>query len=202
VNFTRTNKVIPVKIQPLLKDCKFSINSTTAFTDDLKKLHQNTVDFTKQPLLTQSLFTSINVSKVVDFIIEKKYEQPDLYFGENDSETFPPQLVFKEFLIGVIVKFSAFSTLNGYYRQKEGLSMGSKLSPALSNIFLNMMEMIIIEKFIDQNILLFYCRYVDDCLLLVRKRYKNVILEKMNAFDPFLKFTAVEMSESDSRTTN
>ena len=74
--------------------------------------------------------------------------------------------------------------------------MGSKLSPALSNIFLNMMETTVIKPFLDQKILLFYCRYVDDCLLLVRKRYKNVILEKMNAFDPFLKLTVVEMQNN------
>ena len=74
--------------------------------------------------------------------------------------------------------------------------MGSKLIPALSNIFLNMTETTVIKPFLDQKILFFYCRYVDDCLLLVRKRYKNVILEKMNAFDPFLKFTIVEMQNN------
>ena len=58
------------------------------------------------------------------------------------------------------------------------------------------MENIIIKDFLDQNILLFHCRYVDDCLLLVRKRYMKVVLNKMNSFDSFLKFTAVEMVEN------
>ena len=31
---------------------------------------------------------------------------------------------------------------------------------------------------------------------MVRKRTKNAILEKMNSFDPFLKFTVVEMQEN------
>ena len=143
-----------------------------------------------------SLFTSINVPRVVDFIIDKIYANPEQYLPENDVQNVPKKNIFKEFLTGVLIKFSAFSTLNGYYRQKEGLSMGSKLSPAISNIFLNMMECIIIKNFIDQNILLFYCRYVDDCCLLVRKRYKNIIFQKMNSFDPYLKFTEVLMSDN------
>ena len=98
--------------------------------------------------------------------------------------------------MGVLLKFSAFWCINGYYRQKAGLSMGSKLSPAISNIFLHMMENIVIKQFMDQNILLFYCRYVDDCLLIVRKRYKNLILNKMNNYDSFLEFTCVEMNEN------
>jgi hypothetical protein len=37
----------------------------------------------------------------------------NLYAGEHNSETIPPQQVFKEFFIGFLVKFSAFSTFNG-----------------------------------------------------------------------------------------
>ena len=71
--------------------------------------------------------------------------------------------------------------------------MGGKLSSAMSNIFLNIMEKNTIKKFIDQKTLIFYGRYVDDCLLVVRKRSKNLILTEMNNFDPFLKFTSEEM---------
>jgi hypothetical protein len=58
------------------------------------------------------------------------------------------------------------------------------------------METTVIKLFLDQKILLFYCRDVDDCVLLVRKRYKDFILEIMNAFDPFLKFSVVEMQNN------
>ena len=99
-------------------------------------------------------------------------------------------------MMNVLLKFSAFSTLNGYYRQIEGLAMGSKLSPAISNIFLHMLESTIIENYKAQKNIIFYTRYVDDCLLMVRKRTKNAILEKMNSFDLFLKLTVVEMQEN------
>ena len=59
-----------------------------------------------------------------------------------------------------------------------------------------MMEKTVIKLFSDQKILLFYSRDVDDCVLLVRKSYKNFSLEIMNAFDPFSKFTVVEMQNN------
>ena len=58
------------------------------------------------------------------------------------------------------------------------------------------MEKDIIQKFVDQKTLIFYGRYVDDCLLVVRKRSKNTILTQMNNFDSFLKFTAEEMQNN------
>ena len=72
-----------------------------------------------------NLFTSINVPRVVELIIERIYENPVDFFPENTSQTFPPQKIFKEFLVAVLFKYSAFWTLNGYYRQKCGLSIGS-----------------------------------------------------------------------------
>ena len=58
------------------------------------------------------------------------------------------------------------------------------------------METEIISKFQQEKIILFFGRYVDDILLIVRKRTKNNILAKMNEFDNFLTFTVDEMSEN------
>ena len=171
-------------IQPIIKQCKYSINSTMAFYAEFKNtISKFTIFFEVISIDATSLFTSINVPRVVEYIIEKIYENPENFFGENNLHSYPPRIIFQEFMIGVLLKFSAFSTINGYYRQNEGLAMGSKLSPALSNIFLHMLESTIIQKFLDQKIVLFYTRYVDDCLLIVRKRSKNNILKKMNSFE-------------------
>ena len=165
------------KLQPLIKDCEFSFLNTIKSTEKFKIIAPKYTRFHEAASFNAtSLFTSVNVPRVVDFILTKIYERPEQFFNESDNEIVPPIMFFKEFLSGVLLKFSAFWTLNGFYRQIEGLSFGSKLSPALSNIFLDMMETTVIKPFLDQKILLFYCRYVNDCLLLVRKRYKNVIL--------------------------
>ena len=87
-------------------------------------------------------------------------------------------------------------TLNGFYRQDQGLSMGGKMSPALSNIFLNILETTIIQKFIDQKSLVFYVRYVDDIFIIVRKRMINSILVQLNNFDENLGFTLDKMGNN------
>ena len=97
-----------------------------------------------------SLFTSINVPRTVDHIIAIIYENPNQYFSDNDLGTVPPLNKFKNFFMDVLLQYNCFETINGFYRQNQGLSMGGKMSPALSNIFLNLSETTIIQKLIDQ----------------------------------------------------
>ena len=40
----------------------------------------------------------------------------------------PSEELMKKFFSDVVLEFSSFETLSGFYRQKEGLSMGSKIS--------------------------------------------------------------------------
>ena len=184
-------------LKPLVEKCKFSLSSTKVFKEKFMKITQNFTNFYEIfNIDATSLYTSINVPRVIDHIVSEIYTDPDSYFNDNNLGSFPPKNIFKDFIIGILLEFNTFETLQGYYRQKEGLSMGGKLSSAISNIFLNMLECEIIQGYLDQNILLFYGRYVDDCLLIVRKRYKNIILSKMNEFDSFLKFTSEKMQEN------
>ena len=173
-------------IRPLLKKCEFSILSTKTFTQKFMEIAPQFTKFYEVICIDAvSLFTSINVPRVVDYIIDIIYEDPEKYHSENNLGSFAPKNIFKKFMLDVLLEFNSFETLNGYYRQPQGLSMSGKLSPALSNIFFHMLESVIIKKFLDQRILLFYVRYVDDGFLIVRKRQKNFILSEMNDFDPF-----------------
>ena len=133
-------------LKPLVGQCRYSVTSTMVFSNKFKEnSHKLNRFYEVVSFDAANLFTSINVPRVVDYIVEKIYENPTDFFPINSSENFPPQNFFKEFLLAVLLKYSAFWTLNGYYRQKCGLSMGSKLSPAISNIFLNMLESVTIK---------------------------------------------------------
>ena len=55
-----------------------------------------------------SLFTSINVPRTVDHIIDIIYENPDLYFSENNLGTVPPLNKFKDFFMGVLLQYNCF----------------------------------------------------------------------------------------------
>ena len=184
-------------VSPLLKKCTFSLKSTKQFTEKFVVVAPKFTSFYEVCTFdAKSLFTSINVPRVVDHIIEQIYNDPSLYFEENNLGTVIPQDILQNFILDVLLKFNSFEAHHGYFRQRFGLIMGGKLSCALSNIFLNIMETEIISKFQQEKIILFYGRYVDDILLIVRKRTKNKILAKMNEFDNFLTFTVDEMSEN------
>ena len=74
--------------------------------------------------------------------------------------------------------------------------MGSKISPSMANIFVDMMEQNLIKKFISDGTIISYYRYVDDIYCITKKGAQGDILNKMNEFDPSLKFTLEEMTDN------
>ena len=82
-----------------------------------------------------SLYTSINVPRIINHIVNEIYADPENYFKDNNLGQYPSENTFKDFILGVLLEFNTFETLQGFYRQKEGLSMGGTLSSAISNIF-------------------------------------------------------------------
>ena len=109
----------------------------------------------------------------------------------------PSKPIFRTFLFQILIKYNYFSTVAGFYQQIDGLSMGSKISPLIANIYLNIMEQKFIKNEIENGNIISYCRFVDDIYCVVRKTQKRRILTSINKFDPkFLKFTHEEMSNN------
>ena len=76
-----------------------------------------------------------------------------------------------------------FSTHQGYFKQVDGVAMGSPLGPLLANVFMS--------KF-DKDLGLFspfYYRYVDDILRTMLVGGGEYLLNFANTMHPFLKFT-------------
>ena len=67
--------------------------------------------------------------------------------------------------------------------------MGSSLGPLLPNIIMTDMEKTIIKKFIDDKILLFYGRCVDDTLVAIKRELLKLVHNALNNFDKNLNFT-------------
>ena len=83
---------------------------------------------------------------------------------------------------------TAFSANKKLYQQIDGVSMGSSLGPLLANIIMPKLERTIIKKIIDDKILLFYGRYVDDTLVVIKKEHLQ-LHNALNSFDKNQKFT-------------
>ena len=85
------------------------------------------------------------------------------------------------------------------FKQKQGLAMGSRLSPILSTLVLDDLER---QTIFSNNFLspLFYARYVDDTLVLVNSiDHANNLLQSLNSHHTSLKFT-LEYPEKDGYT--
>ena len=183
-------------IKPLVSNCEFSVNSTKEFKERFCAMKDkfNPLIYEVVSFDATALYTNIDIKRTVNFILDHIYRNVEDFFPvTEDTPRAPPRLLTEKFFMNVLLKFNSFETLNGFYKQISGAAMGGKLSGALSNIFLNILEQKIVQKYIKNNKILFYSRYVDDCLVVVRKRYKSQILEEFNNFHKDLKWTVEEM---------
>ena len=187
-------------ILSIIKKFKFysrSILNSREFKQNFLQV-QNKFDINKHDILSfdaVSLFTKVNTELVVNYICEKIYKSPCKYFkgvcvkNENNRYKIPPKKIFKKFFLDLLTNFSCFDSHAGYYRQKQGISMGSKISPFLANVFCHMMEAEKILPFEKSGKILKYVRYVDDVFICCEKDSTSNILKSMNSFHDQLKFT-------------
>ena len=55
------------------------------------------------------------------------------------------------------------------------------LGPVLANIIMTECEKVIVNQLIENNIVKFYIRYVDDTLLVLRNKDTDIVLNKFNS---------------------
>ena len=79
-----------------------------------------------------SLFTCIPLEETIDIYVDNLY---------NDNEN-PPNIPKHNFrnLLNIATKETFFMSNNKYYKQVDGIAMGSPLGPALANIFVGSFE--------------------------------------------------------------
>lgn len=127
----------------------------------------------------KSLFTNIPLDKTVQIVLKKIYD-------ENIITTTLKKRTLKKLLLDACTK----TQFNGdLYRQIDGVSMGSPLSPTLANINMVALEDEIIKDLFENETIKFYVRYVDDTLVLAKPSDINLILNKLNSYHPDIQFT-------------
>ena len=190
-------------IQPFVEKCTYSVSSVKEFKN-LFIQHQSLYDPNLYEIVSfdaVGMFNNINTKRFLDDIIPKIYEKPSEFFdteeirdGEKCTFQYPPQKLFRRYFKNILHDFSAFSTLTGYFKQTRGLTMGSKVSGAVANCFMNMLEEKIITKHIKNGNIKFYSRYVDDTYCFIKKSATSLILEEMNNYEKGLEFTIEKIS--------
>ena len=72
-------------LKPLVEKCKFSLSSTKVFKEKFMKITQNFTNFYEIfNIDATSLYTSINVPRVIDHIVSEIYTDPDSYLNDNN----------------------------------------------------------------------------------------------------------------------
>ena len=128
-----------------------------------------------------SLFTNVPLRKTVNVILDRVYK-------DKVIQTNLKKRTLKKLIIDTCSK-TAFSYNNVIYEQTDGVSMGACLGPVLANIIMTELEKVVVDGLIQQGLIKFYARYVDDTLLLVKPEDTDEILRKFNQFHKNLKFT-------------
>ena len=129
----------------------------------------------------QSLFTSVPIQKTINKILDRVYNKKLINTNLKKRTT-------KNLLLDFCTK-TPFSFDNVLYEKCDGVSMDSSLGLVLANIILTEVENVTVKPLIETSVLRFYCRYVDDNLVMIKKDKIQHVLNSFNSFDKNLRFT-------------
>ena len=121
------------------------------------------------------------IKKTINIILDRVYSKKLI-------NTNLKKRTMKKLLLDSCTK-TAFSFYNVLYEQCDDVSMGLSLWPVLANIILTEFENVIVKPLIETGVLKFYCRYLDDTLVLIKKDKIQHALNSFNSFDKNLRFS-------------
>ena len=122
-----------------------------------------------------SLYTNVPVQEAIEHCADL------LYSGEYELPPVEKETFIK--LLSLCVCDVLMLTHDGFYKQIDGLAMGSPPAPLLANGWLSKFDPIIKG---DAKL---YCRYMDDIIRNIKTEEIDGILRQINALHPSLKFT-------------
>ena len=143
-------------IEPLTTN-EYTVRDTFHFVSMLDTKNHRLI---MASLDVDSLFTNIPLRETIELVTAKVYGNKRKVNGILKSD-------FKR-LLTLSTKGSVFYFNGVYYRQRDGVAMGSPLGPALANAFLCHHEGRWLEECPLSYSPVFYARYVDDIFVLLR----------------------------------
>ena len=130
----------------------------------------------------EALFTNLPLEETVDICANSLFQNQDLVsnLNQNDFRT----------LLEYATEDPWFIFDNKFYKQVDGVAMGSPLGPTLSNIFLCFHEKTWLENCPREFKPVFYRRFVDDIFVMFKsKHHLKEFSNYMNTCHPRMKFT-------------
>ena len=144
--------LVPI-ISPLTGTTSSFVKNSAHFVDLIKN-----ETITKEDLMVsfdvESLFTNVPVDEALNIIRNRLEKMPSL----SDHTHHSIDCIME--LLTICVKTTYFQKGTEFYQQKEGMPMGSPLSPIISNIYMEFFEELALETAKLQPSM--WLRYVDD----------------------------------------
>ena len=187
--YAHVGRFLSTLLQPLtinefsLKDSFDGAERISSIPKDLLKEGYKFISFD-----VISLFTNVPLDYTVKIILDRIYKH-------NIISTNLNKRTLKKLILDSCRK-TIFSFNNKFYKQVDGVSMGSSLGPVLANIIMTELESKIIKPLINNNIIKFYCRYVDDTLVLIKPENIEYVHSLLNNFHSNLQFTVDIFNDS------
>ena len=141
-------------LTPLFQN-EYTVTDSFHFAEEICKQDLNLY---MASLDVDSLFSNISLDETIDICIDS------LYRDDGNTPKIPNH-VFRN-LLSMATKQSLFTFNNKFYKQIDGMAMGSPLRPALANIFVCSFENKWLKDCPHCLKPVFYRRYVDDIFVL------------------------------------
>lgn len=174
-------------LQPLVKTIPTVITDSKSLVN---KLESTRIVDPNCRLLTAdvtSLYTEIETKAGIAFVRTLMREHPEMY--SPDMQEFIFQLL-------TIVMDNNYLQFNGqFYKQIKGTAMGTPVAPTYANIFMYILERIVIKKY-RENILLYY-RYLDDVFMVIKSGIDTLAIK--SSFNTMKQGILMEFSESSEQ---
>ena len=130
----------------------------------------------------ESLFTNIPLDETIDIVTKKVFGEKRKVKGISKGD-------FKK-LLEISTKGTVVFFNGNYYKQKDGVAMGSPLGPALANAFLAHHETVWLDECPLSFAPIFFGRYVDDIFVLIRSNdHIELLAQYLSTQHPNIKFT-------------
>ena len=158
---------------------EFTVIDSFHFAEEISQqdsnLHMASLD-------VDSLFTNIPLEETIDICVDNLY-------SDNENPPNIPKHNFRN-LLNIATKETFFMFNNKYYKQVDGVAMGSPLGPALANIFMCSFENKWLRDCPNDFRPVFYRRYIDDIFVLFSSPdHADKFREYLSSKHPNIKFS-------------
>ena len=173
-------------LQPIKEHInQHTVKDTHEFVHKIKDI--NILDGKMISLDVQSLFTNVPLRKTIDVLCSLvESVMPDFMMTMQELKD----------LLYACTQNVQFLFQGEYYRQVDGISMGSPLGSLLADVYMFHLETTVLKSTIESAIM--YIRYVDDIFLIIPKHANaSAILIGVNQVDDNIKFTLEEEIERE-----